>query len=300
MNLLTQYKNIALLFLLSSLWALHFSLVKIVDADSNPISILVPLLFILCLLFFALLALKNELFSVTPRKSLFFVIAGVFAYIVPLSIEFIVAPKLEAGILTLIVSSVPVFTLLIVWSFRLLKFSISLSIGTALGLFGISVLLFGNDYNNASISFWSCFALLVPLSYAFDAIFMEKYWPKNLNTIQVAFGECVASLLFIILLSMLLQNDFHKYFEWLFLPSFWVLSIVTFFEIWLFFYILTNSGAVFINLGSYLVMPAGFIWGYIIFGETFTLLKLISTLFLVGSIFFIGNNKYKIENTPIE
>ena len=28
-----QFKNIALLFLLSSLWALHFSLVKMVDAD---------------------------------------------------------------------------------------------------------------------------------------------------------------------------------------------------------------------------------------------------------------------------
>ena len=48
---LNNYKNIILLFLLSSLWALHFSLVKIVDADNNPLSILVSLLAILSFIF---------------------------------------------------------------------------------------------------------------------------------------------------------------------------------------------------------------------------------------------------------
>ena len=68
----------------------------------------------------------------------------------------------------------------------------------------------------------------------------------------------------------------------------------------LFFYLLKHNGAVFINLGSYLVMPAGFIWGFIIFGEMFTVVKLISTLFIIGSIFLIGSQDYKIKNTPIE
>ena len=47
-------------------------------------------------------------------------------------------------------------------------------------------------------------------------------------------------------------------------------------------------------------MPAGFIWGFIIFGEMFTVLKLISTLFINGSIFLIGSQDYNIKNTPIE
>ena len=299
MSLLYQNKNILLLFFLSSLWALHFSLVKIVEADNNPLSILIPLLFILCILFYALLTLKKELFKITIRKCIFFSIAGIFAYIVPLSVEFIVAPKIEAGILTLIVSIVPVFTLLIIWLFRLLNVTTKLVIGTLFGLIGISILLFSNNYNDVSVNIWAIYALIIPLSYAFDAIFMEKFWPKNLNTKQVAFGECVASLIFVILLSFFFGNELHLYYQWFVVPSFWFLTIVTFIEVWLFFYILSNSGAVFVNLGSYLVMPAGFVWGYIFFGETFTFIKLISTLFIVISIFLLGNQKYKIRNTPL-
>jgi len=299
MSLLYQYKNILLLFFLSSIWALHFSLVKIVEADKDPLSILIPLLLILCILFYVVLILKKELFKITIRKCIFFSIAGIFAYIVPLSVEFIVAPKIEAGILTLIVSIVPVFTLLIIWLFRLLNVTTKLVIGTLFGLIGISILLFGNNYNDVSVNIWAIYALIIPLSYAFDAIFMEKFWPKNLNTKQVAFGECVASLIFVILLSFFFGNELYHYYQWFVVPSFWVLTIVTFIEVWLFFYILSNSGAVFVNLGSYLVMPAGFVWGYIFFGETFTFIKLISTLFIVISIFLLGNQKYKIRNTPL-
>jgi len=299
MSLLYQNKNILLLFFLSSIWALHFSLVKIVEADKDPLSILIPLLLILCILFYVVLILKKELFKITIRKCIFFSIAGIFAYIVPLSVEFIVAPKIEAGILTLIVSIVPVFTLLIIWLFRLLNVTTKLVIGTLFGLIGISILLFGNNYNNVSVNIWAICALIIPLSYAFDAIFMEKFWPKNLNTKQVAFGECVASLIFVILLSFFFGNELYHYYQWFVVPSFWVLTIVTFIEVWLFFYILSNSGAVFVNLGSYLVMPAGFVWGYIFFGETFTFIKFISTLFIVISIFLLGNQKYKIRNTPL-
>ena len=296
---LNNYKNIILLFLLSSLWALHFSLVKIVDADNNPLSILVSLLAILSLLFFFFLLFKKQIFKITIKKSIFFSVAGLFAYIVPLSIGFLVAPKIEAGILTLIISIVPVFTLLIVWTFRLLDVTTKLVIGTLFGLFGLSILLIG-DLNNISLNIWSIYALIIPLSYAFDAIFMEKFWPKNLNTTQVAFGECVASLLFVILLSTFFGNNFEDYSQWLFFPSFWFLTIVTFIEVWLFFYMLNKIGAVFVNLSSYLVMPIGFVWGYLFFDETFTFIKFLSTLLICISIFMLGKQKYKIKNIPIE
>ena len=298
MNIISKYKSTILLFVLSSLWALHFSLVKLVEADNNPFSILVPLLFILCVLFFIVLKINNQTFKFTLRKSLFFIIAGIFAYVIPLYVEFLVAPKIDAGILVLIVSSVPVFTLLIVWLFRLLSINLKLILGTLSGIVGVSLIMFGNSNNTLNI--WAILALIVPLSYSFDAIFMEKFWPSKLNTFQVAFGECIASLILIIFLNFLLGTSIDEYTYWLKLESFWWLSIVTFIEIALFFYILKNNGAVFINLGSYLVMPAGFIWGFIIFGETFTVIKFVSTVFIIGSIFLIGSQDYKIKNTPIE
>ena len=298
MILMKNYKSTLLLFGLSALWALHFSLVKLVDADKNPLSILVPLLVVLTILFYFVLNFNNQLFKFTFRKSIFFTVAGIFAYVVPLYVEFLVAPKMDSGILVLIVSSVPVFTLIIVWIFRLLDVNVRLILGTFFGLVGISIIILGDT--NKSVNYWALLALIVPLSYSFDAIFMEKYWPNELNTFQVAFGECFASLVLLIIFNFLFDTNFSEYIYWISLPSFWLLTFVTFIEISLFFYILKIRGAVFINLGSYLVMPAGFLWGFIIFGETFTLVKLVCTLLIISSIFLIGNHEYKIKNTPIE
>ena len=299
MEKFNEYKNIALLFVLSSLWALHFSLVKLVEADDSPLTILVSLLAVLCALFFILLLLQNKLFKFTLKKSLFFSVAGMFAYIIPLSVEFIVAPKIEAGILTLIVSAVPVFTLMVIWIFRLLNVTIKLVIGTLSGLAGLLILFYGNN-DNTSVSIWAVYALIIPLSYAFDAIFMEKFWPRNLDSTQVAFGETTASLIFVILLSIFYGNKYYDHFQWFTISSFWILAFVTFIEVWLFFYILNKVGAVFVNLSSYLVMPAGFLWGFLIFGETFTFIKFISTLLICISIFMIANQQYRIKNIPID
>ena len=299
MEKFNEYKNIALLFVLSSLWALHFSLVKLVEADDSPLTILVSLLAVLCALFFILLLLQNKLFKFTLKKSLFFSVAGMFAYIIPLSVEFIVAPKIEAGILTLIVSAVPVFTLIVIWIFRLLNVTVKLVIGTLSGLAGLLILFYGNN-DNTSVSIWTVYALIIPLSYAFDAIFMEKFWPRNLDSTQVAFGESTASLIFVILLSIFYGNKYYDHFQWFTISSFWILAFVTFIEVWLFFYILNKVGAVFVNLSSYLVMPAGFLWGFLIFGETFTFIKFISTLLICISIFMIANQQYRIKNIPID
>ncbi len=222
-----------------------------------------------------------------------------FAYIIPLSVEFIVAPKIEAGILTLIVSAVPVFTLVVIWIFRLLNVTVKLVIGTLSGLAGLLILFYGNN-DNTSVSIWTVYALIIPLSYAFDAIFMEKFWPRNLDSTQVAFGETTASLIFVILLSIFYGNKYYDHFQWFTISSFWILAFVTFIEVWLFFYILNKVGAVFVNLSSYLVMPAGFLWGFLIFGETFTSIKFISTLLICISIFMIGNQQYRIKNIPID
>jgi len=299
MEKFNEYKNIALLFVLSSLWALHFSLVKLVEADDSPLTILVSLLAVLCALFFILLLLQNKLFKFTFKKSLFFSVAGMFAYIIPLSVEFIVAPKIEAGILTLIVSAVPVFTLIVIWIFRLLNVTVKLVIGTLSGLAGLLILFYGNN-DKTSVTIWTVYALIIPLSYAFDAIFMEKFWPRNLDSTQVAFGETTASLIFVILLSIFYGNKYYDHFQWFTISSFWILAFVTFIEVWLFFYILNKVGAVFVNLSSYLVMPAGFLWGFLIFGETFTFIKFISTLLICISIFMIANQQYRIKNIPID
>ena len=42
------------------------------------------------------------------------------------------------------------------------------------------------------------------------------------------------------------------------------------------------------------------LWGFLIFGETFTFIKFISTLLICIFIFMIGNQQYRIKNIPID
>ena len=293
--------NIILLFVLSLLWGLHFSLVKLVDINVNPITILMPMMSVLTILFFIYLYIKNEFFKITFWKTIFFLIAGIFAYIIPLSIEFLVAPKIEASHLTLIVATVPIFTLLIIWAFRLLNVTLKLFLGTMFGLIGLLILLINNPNNNQiNLSIWTLLAFLVPISYSLDSLFMEKFWPRKLNFIQVAFGECLIVFLILLITALFLNFPISSYTNYYYSSTFWILSIITFCEVALFYYILNRSGAIFIAFSSYLVMPAGFLWGFLIFGEIFTLSKLVCTFTIIFSIWLIGNLNLKIDNTPMD
>ena len=293
--------NIILLFVLSLLWGLHFSLVKLVDINVNPITILMPMMSVLTLLFFIYLYIKNEFFKITFWKTIFFLIAGIFAYLIPLSIEFVVAPKIEASHLTLIVATVPIFTLLIIWAFRLMNVTLKLFLGTMFGLIGLLILLINNPNNNQiNLSIWTLLAFLVPISYSLDSLFMEKFWPRKLNFIQVAFGECLIVFLILLITALFLNFPISSYTNYYYSSTFWILSIITFCEVALFYYILNRSGAIFIAFSSYLVMPAGFLWGFLIFGEIFTLSKLVCTFTIIFSIWLIGNLNLKIDNTPMD
>ena len=129
-----NFFNLSVLIVLSLLWGLHFSLVKLIDADHSPISILIPLLFILSILMVLIIYIRGELFKITYWKIVFFLITGFGAYIIPLTLEFLVAPKIDASILTLIVSTIPVFTLIIVSMFNLFKLSNRVIFGSFIGL----------------------------------------------------------------------------------------------------------------------------------------------------------------------
>ena len=112
---------------------------------------------------------------------MFFLIAGTFAYIIPLGIEFIVAPRIEAGQLTLIVATVPVFTLIIIFSFRLIDVTLKLFLGTFFGLIGLLILLIDNQNEiELKLSIWTLLAFIVPISYSFDSLFMENFGQGNL------------------------------------------------------------------------------------------------------------------------
>ena len=133
--------QLPLLVLLPLIWALHFAYIKKIGADNDALAALTALLAGLCALYFGALALKRQLFAFSRGRVIFFLIAGVLAYVVPLGVEMLAAPKIDAAVLTMIVSLTPVFTVAVAMGLRLVRPALRLILSVVVGTSGILLLL---------------------------------------------------------------------------------------------------------------------------------------------------------------
>ena len=144
------------------IWALHFAFIKKIGADTDALAALTALLAAVCALYFGVLALKRQLFVFTRSRSIFFLVAGVLAYVVPLAAEMLAAPKIDAAVLTMIVSLTPVFTVAVAMGLRLIRPALRLILSVIVGTIGILLLLLESNTSVESPTIWIIIACLVP------------------------------------------------------------------------------------------------------------------------------------------
>ena len=262
--------QLPLLVLLPLIWALHFAFIKKIGADDDALAALTALLAGLCALYFGALVLNRQLFVFSRDRVIFFLVAGVLAYVVPLGVEMLAAPKIDAAVLTMIVSLTPVFTVAVAMGLRLIRPALRLILSVVVGTSGILLLLLESNTSVESPTIWIIIACLVPLAYAVDALYVEHFWPKGLNALQVAFGESLMSLLILLGLTLLAGVPGSAIGAWFLQTDFLILCVLTAIEVLLFFYLISRVGAVMVNISSFLVLPAGFFWGWLIFDEIIT------------------------------
>jgi len=264
-------QNLTLLVILPLIWALHFAFIKKIDADANVIAALTALLGGLCGFYFLALVIRRELFAFSRKRLVFFTIAGLLAYVLPLAAELLVAPRIDAGVLTMIVSLTPVFTVAVAVAMRLVKPVLRLLLSIAVGAGGIVLLLLDADPEQASPMIWIIVACTVPFFYAIDALYIEHFWPNGLNALQLAFGETLIAFAIMMVVFMGNGGAVSELVGWFYMKDFLILCLVTTIEVALFFYLVGQVGALIVNIASYLVLPAGFFWGWLMFDEVINL-----------------------------
>jgi len=109
-------------------------------------------------------------------------------------------------------------------------------------------------------------ALCVPITFGLYYNAMSKYWPANLDSLQVATGEVIVA--FVLMLPLLLWQD-----SGILKPldrSGWVLVLLILFwtlDTYLYFEIVRRRGPVFTSQGNYIMLFSGVLWGYLLFDE---------------------------------
>lgn len=262
---------LGLLLIMGITWGLQFAMLKLAAGGGHSeYAVLTVALMLLSIIFAAILTIRRELYGLNRERIVFLLVTALLGYIVPLSAALYAVPHISAGLLTLIVSLTPVIAVMVALATRAEAVSPARTVAVLLGLLAVGLVLWpelsGSDFG---ISGWIALALIVPLSYGVEAIYIAANWPKGLTALQAAGGETLLATALMIPFLLIVEGVPP-------LPTVWtsaelgvgVFVVSGVIEVLLFFYLIQKAGGVFTSLGSFITLFAGIGWGMLLFGES--------------------------------
>ncbi|MDH3659983.1 MAG: DMT family transporter [Alphaproteobacteria bacterium] len=260
-----------LLFLLGALWGLQFVLLKIAtDAGLGEINILLVSMVLLAAGFLAAMAVAKAWFRPTWRHVRFFLISGFLGFVLPLGGAILAAREISAGVIVLFEALTPIFTMALALVLRTEAMTLRRRISMTLGLLGVLCILAPAVINPGSISLLGIgFALSLPIIYAIECVYVAAHWPSDIRPLQVVTGEAVAGVVLLLPLLVFWDESSVSALSWTY--SHWAVLLfvlISFVEAYLYFYLISRAGAVFVSLASLISMFAGIFFGIILIGES--------------------------------
>ena len=268
---LVVWSGAVLLLLLGASWGLQFALLKIAAGSRvGELSILTGSMAMLAVAYLATLAARKEWFRTTWRHVRFFIISGLFGYVIPLGGVLWVADQLSAGLIVLYTEALdPVFTVAIVLFLRTEILSRRRLGAVAIALAGVAVAMWPDVTATADArALGLLIVLIVPLAYAIDGVYVSSCWPQDLSALQVVTGEAFAGAAMLFPIWLMLEG--FTGLPGSLGPAEWAILAfvpVSYLEVYLYFYLLKTQGAVFVAFGCFVSLFAGFLWGMALLGE---------------------------------
>ena len=259
-----------LLLVLGAAWGLQFTLLKIsVDARLGELGMLAGAMAVLAAIYALLLTCRRDWFRPTLQRLRFFLISSTLGFVLPLGCVILAARHLPAGLIVLHESLTPIFIVALALTIRSETVSLRRLAAVALGMSAVLLVLWPELIGaGGQRSKGLLFALLIPIAYGTDAIYVAARWPDRLSCVQVITGELIGAALLSLPLFLIagqpLLAPAAPMAGWSALVAFVPLTFV---ETYLYFHLLRNAGAVFISIASFIALFAGIFWGIALNGE---------------------------------
>ena len=265
------YLQHGLLFVLGAAWGLQFVLLKIaVGAGLGEVNILLVSMLLLAIGFLAAMAAAGTWFRPTKRHVRFFAISSLLGFVLPLGGVVLAAREISAGVIVLFESLTPVFTIALALAFRTETVTPRRLIAIMLSLLGVFSVLAPAIMSPGSMSLMGLgFALALPVVYAFEGVYVAASWPDDIHPLQVVTGEAVAGVVLLLPCLFWLDGGGLPLSPWT--SGHWAILLfvmISFLEVYLFYYLISRAGAVFVSLASLISMFAGIFLGILLIGES--------------------------------
>jgi drug/metabolite transporter (DMT)-like permease len=259
-----------LLLLLGFIWGTGYSIARYATTHGvNPLGYsfwqsIGPALVLGFLLF-----IKHEKLYCSPAHLRYYFICGLTGIVLPNTNMYFAAPHLPAGLLAVIVNTVPIIAYPLALIAKVEIFNLRRFIAVIAAVSGLMLILLPNtSLPSPQMGPWIISALFTPLCFAFCSVYISRYRPKDSSSLALALG----TLLFSSLVLTPIVFTSHQFYALQFplaLPDWVILLEILLSSLGyiLFFQLLKIAGPVYYSFVEAIVAITGLFWGFILFQE---------------------------------
>ncbi len=268
------------------LWGSTFSLALVATADGTHPVTLTTWHVMLAAFSFIIICLVSKVPIFRFRRLPVYILIAAIGLVLPDLLYYFAAPHLNAGILSITVSTVPLFTYAIMWAMRFEVLVLKRALGIVLGMVAILLLVVPDQgLRSADASFWILAVVLCAVFYAIENVYIAEGISDEMDIRELLSGSNIVAT--IILVPVTLWMGVGVPVSWLLTSSGLALSTIAIFSTaayMMFFYTIKTAGPVFASQCAYIVTISGVLWGILIFSEVHTVWVWLSVVVMIAGL----------------
>jgi drug/metabolite transporter (DMT)-like permease len=234
-------------------------------------------------------ALRRRPIPLTRDSLRFALVIALIGTIIPNSSFYAAVAHLPAGIMSILISTVPILAFPIALALRSERFSVARLMGLLAGLAGVIVIATPQAGLPAATALaWVPLAMIGPLFYAIEGNVVARWGTAGLDPVQAMFAASVVGA--VVVLPMVLASG-----QWI--TPVWPLgaperalvlsSVIHAFMYAGYVWLAAAAGAVFATQTSYIVTAAGIGWAMLLLGERFGPLVFVSAALMACGLWLV-------------
>jgi drug/metabolite transporter (DMT)-like permease len=222
-----------------------------------------------------------------------YLVIALVGAVLPNSISYRAAVHLPSGVMSLLLSVIPMFAFVIAIGLGTERFALRRLGGLCFGLLGVLIIILPSVNLGAVVPVgWAALYLLVALFYAFEGNYVARWGVAGLDPFQLMLGASLTGLVIVVPLMLFTGQTVVPVWplpapQQALIASALVHTVVYASYVWL----VGRAGAVFAVQVSYMVTGFGLFWAWLLLGEAFS-----NIIFVALAAMFTG--MYLVQPRP--
>ena len=267
-------------------WGSTFSLALIATADGTHPVMLTSYQVVISAIFFFGLCLFSGIPVFRLQRLPIYTLLALLGIILPDLLYYFAAPHLNAGILSITVSTVPLFTYAIMWAMRFELMILKRALGIVLGMAAILLLVLPDqELSSINASYWILVVVLCAVCYAIENVYISEGINVDLDIRELLCGSNIVAT--VILVPATAWMGVGVPVSWIFTPAAFAVTTIALsstLAYMMFFYTIRTAGPVFASQCAYIVTISGILWGIVIFSEVHTIWVWLSVVVMMAGL----------------